>query len=80
MPEWLIGTVSKTVMVLVAIVGSNPTLSACKMPQVSGILRLSANQTDGALLPASKSGSIRPIFIFSKSSGLRTDIHSPIRK
>ncbi len=28
MPEWLIGTVSKTVMVLVTIVGSNPTLSA----------------------------------------------------
>ena len=28
MPEWLIGAVSKTVMGLVPIVGSNPTLSA----------------------------------------------------
>ncbi len=27
-PEWLNGTVSKTVVVLVATVGSNPTLSA----------------------------------------------------
>ena len=28
MPEWTIGAVSKTVVVLVATVGSNPTLSA----------------------------------------------------
>ena len=34
MPEWLIGAVSKTVMGLVPIVGSNPTLSATKKCRV----------------------------------------------
>ena len=48
MPEWLIGTVSKTVMVLVAIVGSNPTLSASSI-RIPNFAREQAPPADSAL-------------------------------
>lgn len=81
MPEWLIGAVSKTVMGLVPIVGSNPTLSATKNAVNSRHFSFPTFvYSNGAVLRGSKSGSIRPIFNFSKSSGLRQEIHTPIKK
>jgi hypothetical protein len=63
-PEWLNGTVSKTVVELVSTVGSNPTLSAShgiKSPTVSTRKRRVSRKGTGARIPhyALPSASVR---------------------